>query len=274
MIVNKPSNSHIFYTAFLFLFMLSTVVQGFAQEKKKICVVQSSIAAFETDFIGNVYVVSGSALHCYSPKGEEQYTFEKKGYGKLSDVDCSNMHKLVLFYAEIGKFIFLDNNGAKIGSELSIRDLGLYNAESFIHASDGTIWLCNNDQQVFVQISRAGRILFTSTSWGRYINSSENNRLFVSEDFIVLTAENAIHLFTQQGAYIKTIHLTEQSQIVNLWRNEIFYIQADTIWSMNLHSMIEKPYRNQNSATILLCTTKQLFYLDGETVYTEKMQKQ
>jgi|GEM_PF-4593937 len=255
-----------------FIFFVWIFFPVLLHAQKPIVNIPSAIADFDADLFGTLYIVSGSALHTYAKDGTKKYVFEKKEYGRLSDIDCRNVHKVVLFYSEPGVFIFLDKNGAEIGTELSIRDIGLYNVTTFCHASDGTLWLSDNDSQVFVQISRAGAVLFKSTNWGKYTSSADAKKMYLSEDYLLLATDNAIDLFTQQGAYIKTIHLPERATFVNAWKNTAFYFQNQSLVSINLQTSAEVSRKIQAEKKVIFCTNGQIFTSDLNTVFVESVQ--
>jgi len=95
---------------------------------------------FTTDPVGNVYIVKGNnTLLKYNAKGDSIGFFNEIKKGKITQVDASNPLRILIFLADYGNVLMLDNL-LTLKNTLKLNSLGIINATCIANSADGSIW--------------------------------------------------------------------------------------------------------------------------------------
>lgn len=192
---------------------------------------------FETDRLGNVYVVSKTnQLYKYNAEGVLLSTLNYKYLGQITHVDATNPLEIYVFYKELNLVVFLDNNLAYRG-ELNLTNAGIGQAAAIGRSYDNGIWVFDLADLQLKQLTKAGDVLQLSGNVKQYIatNSTVNflydndNRVFVND------SSNGILVFTIFATYIKTIPIKGCKE-VKVIGDELFYWDQTTLRKYNLKS--------------------------------------
>ncbi|MCU0442593.1 MAG: hypothetical protein MUE96_09355 [Bacteroidia bacterium] len=192
---------------------------------------------FETDRLGNVYVVSKTnQLYKYNSEGILLSTLNYKYVGQITHVDATNPLEIYVFYKELNLVVFLDNNLAYRG-ELNLTNAGIGQAAAIARSYDNGIWVFDLADLQLKQLTKAGDVLQLSGNVKQYIatNSAVNflydndNRIFVND------SSNGILVFTIFATYIKTIPIKGCKE-VKVIGDDLFYWDQTTLRKYNLIS--------------------------------------
>src|SRR5687768_4036966 len=94
-----------------FYLLLTIFIFSFTGEKKYVLLRSNPSEAkyLTTDDLGNAYMVEKNELKKYSAEGILLATYSNNNLGDLTVVDASDPLKLLLFFKDLSKIIFLDN---------------------------------------------------------------------------------------------------------------------------------------------------------------------
>lgn len=228
---------------------------------------------FETDRLGNVYVVSKTnQLYKYNSDGALLSTLNYKYLGQITHVDATNPLEIYVFYKELNLVVFLDNNLAYRG-ELNLSNAGIGQAASIARSYDNGIWVFDLADLQLKQLTKAGDVLQLSGNVKQYIaaNSAVNflydndTRVFVND------SSNGILVFTIFATYVKTIPIRgcKEVKVIN---DELFYWDQTTLRKYNLKSFTTTriPLPNQLVFTDLSIEQNRLFLFSENKIQIYK----
>ncbi|MCF8256908.1 MAG: hypothetical protein K9J06_05115 [Flavobacteriales bacterium] len=76
--------------------------------------------AMTTDHLGHVYLTRGGEIFLYGHDGRLLYQFSDLSYGRIGSIDTRNPMKVLVFYPDFSRIMFLDNTLSK-NREQSLR---------------------------------------------------------------------------------------------------------------------------------------------------------
>jgi hypothetical protein len=128
----------------------------------------------QADELGNLYIVSPSnQLYKYNTLGKVLATLNYNYNGNISSIDASNPMEIYVFYKEINRVLFLDNNLAYRG-ELDLTKQNITQASAIARSYDNGIWVFDMGDLQLKKMSKDGNIT----------QSSGNIRQIIKTDFV------------------------------------------------------------------------------------------
>jgi len=188
----------------------------------------------QADELGNLYIVSPSKqLYKYNTSGKVLATLNYNYNGNISSIDASNPMEIYVFYKEINRVLFLDNNLAYRG-ELDLTKQNITQASAIARSYDNGIWVFDLGDLQLKKLSKDGILSqssgnikqFTQTNFTPTLLSDNTNQIMLCNDSICL-------LFDVFAAYLKTIKF-KNSQHFQLGNNQIFETNQSQINSIDL----------------------------------------
>jgi len=178
----------------------------------------------QADELGNLYIVTPSnQLYKYNTLGKVLATLNFNYNGNISSVDATNPMEIYVFYKELNRVLFLDNNLAYRG-ELDLTKLNITQASAVARSYDNGIWIFDLGDLQLKKMSKEGTVA----------QSSGNIRQIIKTDFIpttllentkqVMLANDSIALlFDVFASYIKTFKF---SKTVSFQLNNDYILQT------------------------------------------------
>ena len=248
--------------------MLLAIVFSFTGEKlilhKKIYI-QGNY--FTTDNLGACYLVDGDEMTKYDENGTVFKKFSIKAFGKIESIDASNPLKVLLYYKDFAKIIYLDNTLSLNGNPIDLEDVELTQASLACSSHDNGIWLYN--QQKF-EILRLDQNLKTAQQSGNLnqllgVDIQPNFLCEYNNSVYLNNPKTGILVFDIFGTYVKTIPIPslKNFQVSN---NAIYFLRDNKMVAYDLkiteeteQSLIENNYKE-------LRTEKGALYLKSDEV--------
>jgi hypothetical protein len=178
----------------------------------------------QADELGNLYVVSPSnQLYKYNTSGKVLATLNYNYNGNISSIDASNPMEIYVFYKEINRVLFLDNNLAYRG-ELDLTKQNITQASAIARSYDNGIWIFDLGDLQLKKMSKDGTVT----------QSSGNIRQIIKTDFIPTTLlentkqvlianDSTALLFDVFASYVKTYKF---SKTASFQLNSNFILQT------------------------------------------------
>lgn len=223
-----------------------------------------------TDNLANVYLMQNDQFRKYNPKLELMKEFSNKNFGAITSADVTNPLRIVLFYRDFGRVIFLDNTLSQNGEPLAMEKLGFPLASLVGSSHDNGFWVY--DQPTFEMIRFDQNLAITSRSG----NLSQILSVELQPDFI-LEKDNRLFLnnpstgimvFDVFGTYIKNIPL-KGLHTFQVADESIIYFQNGELQSWNLitneTTLYEEP--KQPLAKNIRLEKETVTVLDSAAVY-------
>lgn len=175
-----------------------TLIKTIAVQAKKI----------ETDHAGNIYLVSQTnQMYKYNKDGKLLSTLNYAYQGNLETVDPGNPMELYLFYKEMNKVVFLDNNLAYRG-EINLADFEIGQAAAVARAYDNSIWVFDQTDLMLKKYSKEGKSYQNSGNIRQYLKADPVVPNFITDNggrVFLNDPVNGILVFDLMCTYLKTI---------------------------------------------------------------------
>ncbi|HIA11554.1 MAG TPA: hypothetical protein EYN69_05710 [Flavobacteriales bacterium] len=220
------------------ILLVTLTIIGTAQSTKerfeKVMVFETKANYITSDYLGFIYLISDDQISKYDKAGKLIGSFSDKTLGSITSIDASNPLRILVFYNDFGKVLFLDDVLGPIGSSISLESIALDLSVLCCTSNNDGIWFY--DTQGF-QLKRMDRNLQLTHASG-YINQITGfdinpNFLIEYNSYIYLNnPEMGILVFDVYGAYYKTIPIKGLERF-QLSGDNIFYFQDSYIKSYN-----------------------------------------
>ena len=112
----------------IFVVLVLSLLFGFAEAQDFVLWSKDvDASAVEVDRLGNIYLVRNNTVAKYDAEMNFICAYDNYPAGSMSSLDVSNPFKVIVFYSEFNKLIYLDSKLAELLSPLMLDDAGLYN---------------------------------------------------------------------------------------------------------------------------------------------------
>ncbi len=230
-------------------------------------IIEKPYSFFETNSMDNIFLVKDYTITQYTYQGKKIQTYSKSEYGNITSVDASNPFRILLFYKDFNKLVFLDNKLAEISEHISLDELGITEANVICSSATGGFWLFNTNTFQLEKYNSKLNLLQSGTKMQGIIDRAETPD-FLSEtgNYIYLGFRNkGVYLYDFYGTFIKFIPVNYKSTI-KVINNYIFY-NSDSLYRYNTKSFetrtIDVNYSETNSFSI----EKNLIFIgDNKTI--------
>lgn len=212
-------------------------------------------AIVKTDAVGNIYTINGNNVTMYDFEGQKQYSYSNSFFGNITSIDVSDPMRILVFYKEFNKIVFLSNKLSEIGSAIELDNLWYSQVSACCHSNLGGFWIFNSQQMQLVHLNSNLESDRKGTTIQSLLQSNDLPVCLLEQnDNIYLSAQKSgILVFDKFGTYLKTYPLIQLQQFqvigdkfIYLTNNKIFsYSSNDIIDSITLPTEI-----NATSASI------------------------
>jgi len=230
-------------------------------------IVEQEFSFFETNSMGNIFLVKDYSISQYTYEGKQIQTYSKSEFGNITSIDVSNPFRILLFYKDFNQVVFLDNKLAEISNHISLDELGITEANAVCSSATGGFWVFNTNTFQLEKYNTKLQLLQAGTKMQSIIERTQ------TPDFITETGNNiylgfknkGVYLFDFYGTFIKFIPVNYKSKLKII--NDYIFYNSDSIYRYNTKNFetyaIDVNYSETNSFSI----EKNLIFIgDGKTV--------
>jgi len=176
-----------------------------------------------TDKLGNLYAVANEEIFKFDAQGVLLQKNSLKSFGNLFSIDVSNPMKILAFYKDYNKILFLDNMLAPSGGSIDLSAIGFDQVTLTCSSHDNGMWVFNSLNFEIVRMEPSLKISHQSGNIAQLTgNAIKPTALFETNNKVYLCDTIAgVLVFDVFGTYIKTIPI---KSIVDLQvENNILY---------------------------------------------------
>lgn len=188
------------------------------------------------DNIGNIYSVKNDVITKYFINNQIK-TFSIKTFGTLENIDVNNALRILLYFKDFQRILFLDSQLSQNGNVIELSDLGLEQTSLVCSSINNGFWIYH---QANNELIRFNQLLETTVKTGnlKRILNLDIQPVFMTEHsgkLYLNSPDIGILVFDIYGAYIKTIPLLHIKK-VQIQYPYVFYIYQDKFYSFNIES--------------------------------------
>lgn len=197
---------------------------------------------FTSDQLGNLYFIKNTELQKVDFETNRGGSYSNTLSGNISTVDVSDPFRILLFYKDFNKIVFLDKNLSEIISPIILDDLGYYNVLSVCQSVNGGFWLFDQSLSQLVYIDKNLNTVKKSSQLSDLLRQNiEQKQVFMLEknDYIYLGINGeGVLLFDNYGTYLKTFPLLN-SGVFQVSNGIISYYKEGKLFFYNTNNFTE-----------------------------------
>lgn len=177
-----------------------------------------------TDNLGNAYVINADVISKYRDNGQFYRVYSNKKMGKITFADVSNPLKIVLFYRDFSRIIFVDNTLTENGNPLQLEDRDLELASLACTSYDNGLWLYDPVRFVLVRFNQQLQETVRITNLNQILGYAPDPDFMTEHESMLYIndPERGILKFDIFGTYLSTIPL-KGLRTFQVEANSVFY---------------------------------------------------
>ncbi len=216
----------------------------------------------QADELGNIYVVSATnQLYKYDQSGKILATLNYNYSGNITSIDASNPMELYVFYKEINRVIFLDNNLAYRG-EIDLTKSNIIQASSVARSYDNGLWVFDLGDLQLKKLDKEGKQYQSSGNIKQFCNFNfVPNYLADNGKQVILSNDSVILFFDVFASYTRTLKVNNATTL-QLGTEYLFHTSANHVNMIDLKIGIVK-----NSFSFSYSYKTQWAFVSKEYIY-------
>lgn len=260
---------------FQYCLLLVVLSFGYSTSKSQpLFVIEERADFVEVDQQQNIYLIAGSELKKYSQEGEQLYVFSDKISGTISVVDVSNPLRILVFFKESNRIVFLNQQLSPIGEICDLYNVLDREFDKVGLSSIAGFWAYERNQHAIVHVNNmweTGIETQNLTGW-----TAGSDILFVREHnqqlFVALAQK--ILVFDVYGSYLTTIHFKGVNFMVMVG-GSLTYLSHKGYCEFNIQTRTErtvKLYGDIDVKNVILADDSRLYEVAEQAVKVYKKQ--
>ena len=214
-----------------------------------------------TDPNGNIYLVNGSKLSKLDGNGKLLRSFDDSFLGDIHSVDVDNPMKIMVFYRESGKILFLDDRLSPVMEPLDLFSHGYSTVVFAAYSTDNLIWLYDANSHELICID-----FYCKEKSKNRLNFSDfyPDQLLACQERVLLMNchDDGIYLFDAFGTFLSRIPLMA-GRVVGYFKGRISYRNENLIGEYDHIALADSRRMLPESDCIdVVWNATKLYYLD------------
>jgi len=187
--------------------------------------IQGSFSNMNVDKLGNIYLINEkNEILKYDDSYNLLFRNSYNTQGRISHIDVSNPQKILVYFSDFQKILFLDNTLSEI-KFLNLESLGYWNIRAVAPSVDNLIWIYDPINFKLIKINDNGNILLSSNElYSEGLQGASEPQIIARDDRVYLYTNVEVMVFNIFGELLKRI---------NLPNNGIQYLQSDMLFSQD-----------------------------------------
>jgi hypothetical protein len=182
------------------------------------------------DNLQNVYVINDNEIFKYKPDGKLFNRYSNKSLGKVTLIDVSNPLKMLLFYKDFSRIVYLDNTLTENGSAVFLDENDLELATLACSSYDNGLWVYTTQNFRLVRFRQDLTTSVDVKNINNFVNFGiQPNYLIEREGQVYMNDSTlGVVVFDIFGTYYKTVPIKGLDKI-EVSNNKIFYLKGDKL---------------------------------------------
>lgn len=208
---------------------------------------------------GNVYLVNGPILYKFNPAGELVGKYSNYLLGDIRSIDTDNPLKIMVFYYNESKIVFLNEKLTPLMEPLDLRSKNYMAVTLATYSTDNTIWIYDAVLHDLINLDFHLREL--SRSHLSMDDLHPNQLISLQEKQLVMNnPETGVIFFDAFGTYLKTIPIQSPTHTIQVDASSIYYIKKieDKNYidgSSTLPALYRYDYKNLDNQEVAVFST-------------------
>jgi len=190
----------------------------------------------KVDNIGNIYAVNNGVITKYFTNHQTK-TFSIKTFGTLANIDVSNALRILLYFNDFQKILFLDSQLSQNGDVIELSNLGYEQTLLVCSSFNNGFWIYHQANNELIRFNQSLEISIKTGNLKRILAQDiRPNFMLEHNGKLYLNSPNiGILLFDIYGSYLKTIPLKNLNSF-QIHYPYIFYLKDTTFYSYSIET--------------------------------------
>lgn len=232
------------------------------QEKPALIFSLPTTNSFVTiDLLNNIYITSGNCITKYDKSGKMLVSYSDKQFGKITFTDATDPFKVLVFYREFEKLVFLDNMLSPKWQPISLQQLQGSGTSLACHSTGNCFWIYNSSKRSAYRYNKYLDLIGESTD---LINVSDKNfnpiLIKEYENKLYLVSDNNLLVLDIYGTYLKTIPIKTNQTIVVI-NEKLYYADSNYLKTFYFKTLQHDSILSPVNAPSYFCINNNFLYL-------------
>lgn len=193
---------------------------------------------FKLDKLGNFYFVENNVLTKTDKDLSPLCTFDEFSWGEITLIDVSDPLRVLVFYKDFNRVIYLDKNFAELRDPILLDDIEYFNISVLATSQQGGFWIFDNQKAQVVSLDQNLSISQKGTNLYALTNGAEVTDMQISTDYIVLkTQQNTILILDKFANYYSQVQSNVDSPFC-LDNNLLYTLEDNSIYVLDINTKI------------------------------------
>ncbi|MBL7932227.1 MAG: hypothetical protein JNL60_10000 [Bacteroidia bacterium] len=192
------------------------------------------------DNIGNSYLLKDDELMKYLASGKFFARYSNLKLGTITTIDVTNPLKLLIYYRDFQKILFLDNQLSENSDVVALEKLGYEQVELVCAGANNSFWVYDKRNNELVRFNESSKKIAATGNLKQILQANITpNYMIEHNGFLYLNSpETGIYVFDIFGAFSKVISLKGLKQF-QVSDDIIYYKKDGNLCSYN-HRLFEE----------------------------------
>ena len=198
--------------------------------------IASAGSEFQTDHLGNVYIVNGDRLIKYNNRQEKIADYSNAYLGEIGSLDATDPLRLLIHYKDFNQLLWLDNYLLELRSPVLLDELGIDQAELICTSSQGGFWVFNglNNQLQYFDVNL--NLIHESIPVNPITNNNKPVAMVEKNRMVYIhVPEMGILVFDRYSTYSKTLPVFPDN-VFQVTEESIFYTTKNILFKYDLNT--------------------------------------
>jgi len=222
-----------------------------------------------SDKLGNSYVINTeNTLIRYDENGDSTGFYQSRFNGPIGGIDATNPQKIVLYFPDFAKVIWLDRQLSML-NEVDLHRQHIFSSTAVATSSDGKLWVYDPINARLLKLDENANPLAQGTDLRQQLSFVPVANFLLERDrqLYLCDSTQGILIFDQFGTYINTIPFKGIRKI-QAFGQQLIYLKDGFLHRYDLQTGFEKSIMLADAASVLdfSMTTSSLFILTDKAL--------
>ena len=188
----------------------------------------------EVDKLGFIYLVTVEKNEIIKLDADYKilFRFSLRGFGDIHQLFVENPQKLMVYYSDYNKLIFLDNTLSEI-NRLDLESLSLWNMQGATIARNNIIWLLDSANIRLLTIAETGKILLSTNEQDPVLREfiSEVPYMINKDNLIYINNGKKIAIYDEFGVHMRSYK--HDNEGIQLHNKQILFLEGNKLMSID-----------------------------------------
>ncbi len=244
--------------------LISLLLLSFSFSKdegiKSLYTIRSQADLFTTDNFGNTYLIKADEIKKYNSQGELLKIFSAKNLGKITSIDASNPLRVLVFYKDFARVLFVDDLLSQNGDVIDLLNLSLEQSDAVCTSFNNGLWFFNRQNANLVRLDENLQTVVNTGNLNRLLGATfkPNFMLEYNGYVYVNNPGEGIFIFDIYGTYFKTLPFKDILHF-QVKEDRLIYFTGKELRSYDMKLLTEAvlPFSNVSDARV----EKENYYL-------------